>query len=257
MKPMTAEWFALRKPNSLFVPRMFCFPYAGGNEVIFHQWGHNLPTVEVYSARLPGRGRRIDEAPFTQLTPLVEAIAGAIVPLLDREFSFFGHSMGAVIAFELAQLLRREHGLSPAHLFVSGRNAPHTPERRPPTYHLPDADIIEDLRRLNGTPPEVLEDPEFRKLLMRVVRADFELIQTYKYSPQPPLDCPITAFGGGRDEDVWHEDIELWRDHTTGVFENVTFFDGNHFFIHTHAQLLFHELSRRLVPLSYAFQTAG
>jgi medium-chain acyl-[acyl-carrier-protein] hydrolase len=254
MKSTTAEWFALRKPNSPFVPRMFCFPYAGGNEAIFHHWGDQLPMVEVYSARLPGRGRRIDDAPFTQLVPLVEAAAAAILPLLDREFTFFGHSMGAAIAFELAQLLRREHGLSPAHLFVSGRNAPHLPERRPPTWHLPEADVVDDLRRMNGTPPEVLEDREFRELLLRVVRADFELIQTYRYLPQPPLDCPITAFAGEQDDDVWFEDIEGWREHTTGRFENVTL-PGNHFFINTDPERLFQELTRRLSPLSYAFQT--
>lgn len=256
MNNSTPKWFARPKPNPQFAPRMFCFPYAAGSEVIFHHWGNHLPMVEVYSARLPGRGMRIEEAPFTRLMPLVEAVAEAIVPLLDREFTFFGHSMGAVIAFELAQLLRREYGLAPKHLFVSGRNAPHLPERKPQSYHLPEADILNELRRLNGTPPEVLEDAEFRKLLMRVVRADFELIQTYRYLKQPPLDCPITAFGGEQDEDVWYEDIEGWSEHTTGPFEIVTF-PGNHFFINTDAQRLFQELSRRLFPLPSAFQTTG
>lgn len=234
---------------------MFCFPYAGGSEVIFQQWGNNLPMVEVYSAKLPGRGKRVDETPFNQLAPMVEAIASAIVPLLSKDFIFFGHSMGAVIAFELAQFLRREHGLEPKHLFASGRNAPHLPERRPPTYHLPEDQFLDELRRLNGTPKEVLECRELLQLIMRMLRADFELVQTYRCLTETPLDCPITAFGGMQDEDVWLEDLEGWRQHTRGSFARVMF-PGGHFFINTDQQLLFQELSRRIHPLTRASETA-
>jgi len=133
---------------------------------MFRPWADHLPAaVEVWPLQLPGRGRRLGEAPFTHLRLLVEVIAQAMLPHLDKDFIFFGHSMGALIAFELARFLRREHGREPVHLVVSARNAPHIPDRKPPTYNLPEDEFLKELHRLNGTPKDVLEHPELLKLI--------------------------------------------------------------------------------------------
>lgn len=223
--------------------RLFCFPYAGGSDFIFRKWSDRLPiSIEVWAANLPGRGRRFNERPYTSLAPLVDALANAITEYLDRPFAFFGHSMGATVAFELAQVLRAKHDTEPSRLLVSARSAPHIPERKPPTYALPDDKFIDELRRLNGTPKEVLDSTEFVEFILPVLRADSELIQTYRYEQKPPLDCPITAFGGLEDAEVPLEDLRGWSEHTKGAFALKTF-PGDHFFLHAFQRELLDEVS--------------
>lgn len=180
---ITSSWLTCSSPNHQAILRLLCFPYAGGGANIFRTWQDNLPTtVEVCPVQLPGRERRLLEPPFTDLRFLVEAAARALLLYLDRPFAFFGHSMGATISFELARHLRQEKNVKPVHLFVSGRRAPQLPERHASTYDLPGAEFLEELRRLKGTPKEVLEHPELMELMLPLLRADFELIQTYQYS---------------------------------------------------------------------------
>ena len=146
------------------------------------------------------------------------------------------------MAYELSQLLRAKHDIEPSHLLVGGRSAPHIPERKPPTYGLPDDLFIEELRKLNGTPKEVLENREFLEFILPVMRADSELIQTYRYERKPPLTCPITAFGGLLDNEVPLEDLKEWEDHTKGAFALKTF-PGDHFFLQTVQKELLNEVS--------------
>jgi medium-chain acyl-[acyl-carrier-protein] hydrolase len=231
-------WVLHPRPNPNADLRLFCFPYAGGAAQIYREWSGGLPSnVEVCPIQFPGRGSRMREAPYTKLLNLVESLSPAIVPSLDRPFAFFGHSMGATIAYELSRLLSKQHGLEPAHLFVSGRAAPHIPDDRPHNYNLPEPEFIAEVRRLNGTPAEVLEHPELMQILIPLLRADFELVQTHKYTEGPPLSCSITAFGGLRDQHVSPEDIEGWRQHTTGSF-SVRMLPGDHFFVTTSQKLL-------------------
>lgn len=209
-------------------------------------WPNEVPaTVDIWTAQLPGRGNRIQEPPFTNLSPLVQALAEAIVPFLDRPFAFFGHSMGAMISFELARILQRRLGLKPDHLFVSGRIAPHIMDTQRRTYDLPEAEFIEELRRLNGTPVEVLEHPELMELMTPLLRADFSVVGTYTYLPGLPLNCPITAFGGLQDPEVSREQLEAWREYTTASF-SLHMFPGDHFYLNTKRQLLLQVLSREL-----------
>jgi medium-chain acyl-[acyl-carrier-protein] hydrolase len=140
--------------------------------------------------------------------------------------------MGAVIAFELARLLRREGRPRPFHLFVSGRQAPHAPDPEPPSYNLPEPEFIESLGRLNGTPPEVLRHQELMNLLLPLLRADFEAIETYAYKDEPPLDCPVTAFVGLHDDEVSREQLEMWAGQTNASF-SARVFPGDHFFLNT------------------------
>ncbi|BAZ11497.1 putative thioesterase [Calothrix sp. NIES-4071] len=140
-------------------------------------------------------------APFNQL----EAIAPAFLSYLDKPFAFFGHSMGGLVSFELARLLRNEYRIHPAHLFISGRRAPQIPDTKPPIHDLPELAFKEELRHLGGTPSSVLDNPELMQLLIPMLRADFAVLETYVYKHEQPLDCLITVFGGLQDTEVSHE----------------------------------------------------
>lgn len=213
----------------------------------FRSWSNSLPpTVEVCPVELPGRGARLKVPPFTRLSPLVQAIAHAILPHLDKPFAFFGHSMGALISFELTRLLRRDYSRSPVHLFVSASRAPQVPDPDPPIHALPEPEFLEELRHLNGTPKEVLENTELMQLLLPVLRADFAVIETYVYDPEPAQDFPITAFGGLQDNEVSCDALKAWREQTSASF-SLQMLPGNHFFIQSAQPLLLRLLSRELL----------
>ena len=225
---------------------MFCFPYAGTGAAIFRVWPDGLPAdVEVCPVQFPGRGTRLKETPFTRLSPLVEALAEALFPLLDKPFALFGHSMGALVGFELARRLRRQSGVRPVRLFVSAARAPQLPPRDRPIHALPEREFIAELRRLSGTPGELLEDVEFMRIMLPVLRADFAVCETYVHSTEAPLDCSISTFGGLQDQRVSRRDLEAWRDQTSASF-SLRMFSGDHFFLNTTQPLLLQALSQDL-----------
>lgn len=220
------------KLNPRAILRLFCFPYGGGAARAYRPWTQDLPPeIDVCAIQLPGRGNRLREPPLRKMSLAVELVGREIVPLLDRPFAFFGHSMGAILAFEVARLLRRSGQRSPTHLFVSGHQAPQIPNTEPLTYNLPDAEFLEMLQRLNGTPMEVLEQPDMMRMMLPLLRADFESIETYSYKHEPPLDCPIIALGGLLDPEISRETLEPWREQTVAAF-NLQMFPGDHFFLH-------------------------
>jgi medium-chain acyl-[acyl-carrier-protein] hydrolase len=244
--PATQPWLAVSKPKAAATVRLFCFPYAGGSASLFRRWSLTLPAhVEVCPVQLPGRESRFREKPFTRCMPLVEALAEALRPELDKPFAFFGHSMGALLAFELARLLRQLHGLSPVHLFVSGRRAPQTGPDDEQLHSLPDAALLEALGRLKGTPPQILENAELMELLLPMLRADFAVCETYRYTPQPPLSCPITVFGGLHDPKASREHLDAWSGQTSAAFR-MRMFAGDHFFLHSVEASLLQALSEEL-----------
>lgn len=239
---------AIQTHNRRITHRLFCFTYAGGAASIYRDWSNKLPrSIEVHAFQFPGHGNRLSEPLFRRVQPLVESIAQELMPYLKGSFAFFGHSMGAIISFELAQLLRQENKPGPSHLFLSGRPSPHRTEKEAPTYDLPEPEFIEELKKMGGTPQEVLEHPELMAVLNPILRADLEVCQTYEYEPRPPLDCPITVFGGLQDEDVSREQLEGWRDYTTSHF-TVRMFPGNHFFLHSSAPVLLRMIAQDLRP---------
>lgn len=240
-------WVGDLKPNPGAKLRLFCFPYAGGTSRVFRDWAAALDGwVEVCTIQLPGRGSRLPEPSFMSLPTLVSALAASIVPELDKPFAFFGHSMGALVGFELARLLRREYGLMPLHLLVSGRRAPQLPLRDPVIYNLPEPEFLREISRLNGTPKEVMEHPELMQLMLPILRADFTVCETYDYVPEPPLGCPISAFGGLQDHRVTRQDLEAWGEHTTSSF-SLRLLPGDHFFLNTARPLLLQAVGRELL----------
>jgi medium-chain acyl-[acyl-carrier-protein] hydrolase len=245
----TNKWMGIADCQPDAALRLFCFPYAGGGTSIFRRYEREVPQgVKVCPIELPGRGKRIGEPAFTHITPLVEAAAEALLPYFNKPFAFFGHSMGAKIAFELSRLLHKRHGLKPAHLFVSGSRAPQIPHTAPITYNLPLAEFIQEVQNLNGTPAEVLEHPELMELMVPLLRADFEVVQTYKYTPGPPLICPIRVFGGLQDTHIPLDYLEAWAAQTTSAF-SLSLLPGDHFFINSARQALLQILNSDLDQL--------
>jgi len=167
---------------------------------------------------------------------------------MNLPYVFFGHSLGALIGFELACQLRRQNSTDPVHLFVSGRRAPQIPDPNPPIHQLPEAEFIDELRRFDGTPEEVLKHPELMEIFLPVLRADFALLETYEYTSEKPLDCPITAFGGLQDRKATREELAAWRDQTHGDFR-LQLFPGDHFFLHSVQPILLQAIAQDLIRL--------
>ncbi|HEX4960087.1 MAG TPA: alpha/beta fold hydrolase [Thermoanaerobaculia bacterium] len=253
MKPSgqpSERWLAYREVNPRARLRMFCFPYAGGGASVYRGWASLLPgDVEVCPVQLPGREGRLRDQPFNRPEPMIAALAEVLEPYMDLPFVFFGHSMGSLIAFELARELRRRGRKLPLALFVCGRRAPHLPPREEAIHDLPEPEFIEKLRELNGTPEEVLQHAELMKLLLPILRADFSVNETYVFKEEEPFDFAISAFGGLGDEDVTREDVEAWKQHTRGRFR-VRMLPGDHFFVHGAKDLILEAVARDLAEIS-------
>lgn len=223
--------------------RLFCFPYAGGSASTFSAWPQLFPPeIEVRAVQLPGRWNRLKETPFYTLGDLLAALGSVLPGYLDRPYAFFGHSMGALIAFETARFLRRAQLPQPLHLFVSSRRAPQICDFDIVPPDLPEEQFIERVARMKGTPSEVLDNPELMQLLMPALRADFALCRSYAYCPEPPLSCPISVFGGVEDKESEGERLDAWRIQTTSQFV-LRQFPGGHFYLHAAKQ----ELSQEIV----------
>jgi len=171
------------------------------------------------------------EEPLTAMPALVADVLDAVAPALDLPFTFFGHSMGAILAFELARALRRRGAPLPSLLVIAAHTAPHF-EHRNPIGDLPDVSFVTELRRLTGDGDDALRDPEIVELFLPILRADVTLCETYRWTEEPPLECPMVAFGGDEDTEVTPEDLSEWRLHTAGSFE-VEIVAGGHFFVRT------------------------
>lgn len=248
-RPTQPRWFETLAPVRLGCLRLFCFPYAGGSAQVFRSWQRQFPSdVALSLVHLPGRASRISEPAFTRLTPMVREIADAIIPELQTDYAFWGHSMGALISFELARELRRRGHAGPLGLFVSGRMAPQIPPADPPTYDLPEQEFIAELKRLNGTPRELLEEPGLMELFLPTIRADFEVVETHTYEPGAPLACPFHVYGGLKDSSIPVESLRAWQEQTTTRCI-VRLFPGDHFFIHSYSTDVVHTLMRDTLAL--------
>jgi medium-chain acyl-[acyl-carrier-protein] hydrolase len=210
--------------------RLFCF-FAGG-PTYFNSWVEQLPAeVEVCAIQFPGRGKRLIEPLFTELKPLVQEIEKAILPLLDRPYAFFGHSMGSLISFELARSLRGRGIVQPTHLFLSAFQAPHLPKAKVRLHELPDRELVEELRQQGGAEQMFLDSPELTELFLPVARADLAVVETYEHEEQAPLEIPIVVLGGEDDPGIKADDLAQWSVHTSGPFQ-VHVLPGDHFFLY-------------------------
>ncbi|MDB4949107.1 MAG: Thioesterase [Gemmatimonadetes bacterium] len=249
-KPSLSSWISTPRPNPASRLRLFCFPYAGGGASIFYTWPGTLPPdVELCPVQLPGREARLAEPPYRDMMELVARLGEVLEPHMDRPFAFFGHSNGAIMSFELARLLRRQGRRMPLHLFLSGRAAPHVPLSHPPVHELPEPAFSDALRRLQGTPEEILANAEIMALITPLLRADFSLAETYACAPEEPLDVPVTAYGGDADPDVTPEDVEGWSRYTRADFDS-RIFPGGHFFLNTQRAMVLAELARNLAAVT-------
>lgn len=242
-------WIPYYKQNSHASLRLFCFPYAGAGASIFCPWAAELaPDIEVIPVQLPGRENRLSEPLFTEIFPLVETLSQHLLPYCDRPFALFGHSVGALVAFELARSLRRHDYPQPIHLFISGREAPDRGPASPPIHQLPDAEFITELRRYNGMPDTLLQNPELMELFLPILRADLALNETYHYEAEPPFNYPISAFAGLEDSEATPEEISLWSQETCQEF-TLKIFPGDHFFIKSEPLPVLAAISEQLTGL--------
>jgi medium-chain acyl-[acyl-carrier-protein] hydrolase len=250
---MNGRWLAPVSPRPRAAFRLVCFPYGGGSAASFHGWRDWLPAnFDTYAVQLPGRANRLREPPRRSLRPLVEELADALGPDLRRPTVVFGHSLGALLAFELARALRRRGDPPPLTLLLSGCRAAHVPPRTR-WGELDDDDFVAFVARLGGTPPEVLRNRELLELALPALRADLELFETYRHEPEPPLDVPIAAFAGTDDDQAPVEDVREWRLHTAAGF-SFDLLPGGHFFL-DHAGTVFAE--RVVSRLTYAAGSVG
>lgn len=237
--PAAPAWVLSPRPNAQATFRLFCFPYAGVGPSIFRPWVAGLPAdVELRLIQLPGREGRWREPALTNVADIADHITRALLPDVQLPFAFYGHSLGALIAFEVTRGLRAVGAPMPRQLFLGAHRAPHLPNPHPEMRHLPDAAFVDELRRrYDGIPTSVLENPELLELMLPCLRADFTAYETYQHRAEAPLDCAISAFGGDRDQYVRTHEVAGWRDQTSGRFR-MRVVPGNHFFLQTERERL-------------------
>lgn len=228
--------------------RLFCFPYAGSGAAGFYPWSKDLPPeIQVCPVQLPGRENRLTVTPFTRLVPLVQELAQALLPYMDVPYAFFGHSMGSLIAFELTRELRRWDQGGPLHLFISGCRAPQVPDPARPLHQLSESQFVKEFcDRYNSIPAVVLQSDELMKLFVPILKADMTIIETYVYTNEEPLVCPISAFGGLSDREASREELEAWRVLTRGTF-SLRMLEGDHFFLQSNRVFILQVISGDLM----------
>lgn len=223
-------WFIHPRPNPNANVRLFCFHPAGSNALFFYNWAKELhPSIEPISIQLPRRSSHLENPLLTRMEPVISYLCEAILNYCDKPYYFFGHSLGALIAFELAHALQKNNKPLPYCLFTSGKTPPHLQIQKL-TYHLSDKDFIDLVKEYNGIPTEIINDNSLMALFLPILRADFELLETYVYQDRSPLLCDLIALGGIDDPIVKPNIIKEWQKYTSGTF-NYHLLPGDHFFI--------------------------
>jgi medium-chain acyl-[acyl-carrier-protein] hydrolase len=232
------KWFPALRRRTGARWQLFCLPFAGGGASAYRSWQALLPPeIDLWPLEYPGHETRFNEPAIDNARDLAASIAEQIVAAADRPFALFGHSMGALLAFETAVILRRSYGLQPVMLFVSGLGAPHLKPFRRPIRDLPEVTFRDELRVYGGIPEEILSDDDFMNFLSPLLRRDLGICETYVHAESAPLSVPIVAFGGNDDPTVPWDRMLRWSEMTTADFR-VHFMPGAHFFIREAARLV-------------------
>jgi len=240
-----SQWMI--RPLTLPKPRLrlFCFPFAGGGASAYVRWRNELANfaIELYAVQLPGREYRLNEPFATSLLETANELSHEIFRFVGVPFALFGHSMGAILAYEAARTLRNTFGVEPACLIVTGRDAPHLSAPTGLSRISSDVEFLDEIStRYGGIPPVILADDDLRHLYISILRADFAMLDDYKYSHDQPVSCPINAFYGDADLRVSYSGVNSWRELTTGPFR-IDSMPGGHFFINTCTEYLIHKIS--------------
>jgi medium-chain acyl-[acyl-carrier-protein] hydrolase len=235
------------RPRTEAKLRLFCFPYAGAPAAIFREWAEKLnPGIELWAAEYPGHGTRRFEAPSNRIPLLAEALVADLRKELAGPFAFFGHSMGALVAFEILRQLAAQSGPEPVCFFISACRPPWDRKPRKTIHDLPEPEFVRALRVLGGTPEEILTNRELAQLFLPVLRADFEAVQTYEPGSDVKLPCPLFLYGGLNDAEVSREDLGRWSTVASGL-SPIRMFPGQHFFFHSAGENLLQTLARDLL----------
>jgi surfactin synthase thioesterase subunit len=231
--------------------RLFCVPFAGGGAAAFRLWPRTLPAdVELLAVQLPGRESRIRERPFDAIHDIVAAIQPAVAAAADLPYAIFGHSMGALVAFELALALEAAGGRPPSHLFVSARRAPDEPDFASPVHALPEAQFLDELQRRYGAVPEAIrQEPELLALLLPVLRADIRAIECYAPDPDRRVRCPVQVYGGIDDRHPVPAQLCGWQ-RVAEREVRVRLFAGDHFYLTTQRDALTADIAARWAEAS-------
>lgn len=227
---MRASWLTCPQPRPAAALRLFCLPHAGGGAASFHPFASLLPdSIEMMAVQLPGRETRLAETPHRRMAPLVDGLLQGIRNSLVKPYAFFGHSMGALVAFELARALRREGLPLPQSIVVSGRRAPTVPNAEAPLHVLSDDAFVEALvRRYDAIPQVIRNEPELMALFVPVMKADFATFETHVHQDEAPLPCALAMYGGR--DDVQTPQMDGWADLFDGPARK-RLFDGGHFYL--------------------------
>jgi pyochelin biosynthetic protein PchC len=234
-------WLRRFTPGPPGAVRLICFPHAGGSASFYLPVSRALaPVADVLAVQYPGRQDRRTEKCLDSIDELADRIGEVLVPLADRPLVFFGHSMGALLAFEVARRLKGQ-GIVPRHLFASGRRAP-SRHRAESVHTLDDAGIIAEMVALSGTDRAILGDPEVLSMVLPAIRGDYHAVETYRYPGGAPLSCPITVLTGDADPRVSLDEAEAWKEHTSDGYD-LRVLSGGHFFL-VHHQKQINDLLR-------------
>lgn len=244
--PVDTERWIYRSGESDDSPaiRLFCLPYAGGGASVYRLWPNCMPPgVELCRVQLPGRESRFREAPFTQMSQAIEPLLTVMKPLLDRPYALFGHSMGALMSFQLSHALTAS-GYPPAALCVSAWRPPHHSPPNP-IAGLPDDALVQELQHRYGAMSRAMENPEIIEMMLPVLRADLSVVESVTYSEGQALPCPIHVFGSPEDTWVPSDQLIDWQRHGTGC--DVKLFPGGHFYLNDHAESLATDVGQRTI----------
>lgn len=229
--------------------RLFCFHYAGAGASIFQNWIKLLPDeVELVAIQLPGREKRFYEPLISDVRQITTTLAKELSPFLDKPFAFVGHSIGALIGFELARVLRQRGMRQPELLIASGRNAPNVKLKVNNVHLLPDDEFAQTVRDYNGLPEAIAQNEELLELLLPRLRSDIAIAETYTYNDAEPLESRIVVFYGTEDPLVNDFGLQSWKEQTQGGFKLYSF-PGDHFFLHSSEELVLDKISTELKQL--------